>query len=297
MQTLNTFYTLITGASEGIGKALAEVCAKDHRNLILVALPNVSLENTVTELKQQFPQIKVEPIGLDLTNQDAAQQVYQTCQENNWQINTLIHNAGFGSAGEFEKYSMSFYEKMIQLHCTFTVALTYYFLPDLKKLQQGAQIVHVSSAAAFTDTPYKLVYSTTKKFILHFARVLQEELRKTKIKVSIVCPPGVATSAAVLERTEDAGWIAQRLILTPQQTAQSILKGIHRKQLLILPGFVGKLFYVLSLITTRGFQRRVLGSIFRGKKKREEERQLRLKEKERKAQAKLMAKNNEIHHS
>ena len=89
-------YALITGSSEGIGRALAEECARNGWNILLVALPNARLEQTALEIAQQYPALEIASLGLDLTLATAPQAIYEWITSNGYSIGVLVNNAGVG---------------------------------------------------------------------------------------------------------------------------------------------------------------------------------------------------------
>ena len=158
-------YTLITGGSQGIGKALAQACAKRGMHLLIVALDNEHLHNTVNELQVDFPNIQVHSLGIDLSKKEAAKEVFEWCQSNDYQLNVLINNAGFGRSGWFEKIPMETYRTMIQLNNQALFEMCYHFLPMLKN-NQPSHIMNMSSLEAYLPTPYKAAYTATKHFCI-----------------------------------------------------------------------------------------------------------------------------------
>src|SRR5690554_1280828 len=125
-------YTLITGASTGIGKAFALECASRGMNLLLVALPETVLEETKEEIKTKYP-IEVISYGIDLTDPLAVASLYQYCVQQNIQVNALINNAGIGAGGRFENLPSPVYLNMIGLNVQALTLMTYHFLPMLKE--------------------------------------------------------------------------------------------------------------------------------------------------------------------
>lgn len=256
----NTF-TLITGASLGIGRAFAIECAKRNMNLVLVALPTPDLEILAQELKQQYA-IQVYHLGIDLTADQAAQSIYDFCQQNAIKIDILINNAGFGAAGGFERHNTAFHEKMIKLNVMAAVLLTHLFIPQLKQMPK-AYILNTGSAAAFFDMPYKMIYSATKSFIYSFSRVLQQELKNTHVKVSVVCPGGVDTNEEVKKRTAQLNYFVRKTALTPEYVAKVSIEGMLKGKKLIIPGIGGKSYFLLSKIFPYSFKLWILERILR----------------------------------
>ncbi|CAN5592037.1 hypothetical protein BH23BAC1_BH23BAC1_48750 [soil metagenome] len=127
----NNIYTLITGASMGIGKAFAFECASRGMDLLLIALPEAVLEETKNLLKGKFP-VEVITYGVDLTDPEAVKSLYNYCLQQEISVNILINNAGIGAGGRFEKISEQIYVKMLNLNIQAMTMMTYHFLPMLK---------------------------------------------------------------------------------------------------------------------------------------------------------------------
>jgi len=177
---------LITGASQGIGKAFAQELATRKTNLVLVARSQDKLQELATNLQKQ-EQIKVEVIPLDLTVPQASQELYHRVSDLGIEIDLLINNAGFGDYGAFSTRKLTKQSEMIQLNITALVELTYLFLGEMQQRQQGA-ILNISSIAAFQPLPYLSTYAATKAFVLSFSEALWAENRSTGVKIMAVCP-------------------------------------------------------------------------------------------------------------
>lgn len=177
---------LITGASSGIGTAFAQELAMRQINLILVARSQNKLYQLAEKLQHQAP-IKVEVIGQDLTDQQAAKKVYATITEKGLKVDLLVNNAGFGDYGAFIQRKLPRQVEMIQLNIVALVELTYLFLSEMQKRGTG-NIINVASIAGFQPLPYLSVYAATKAFVLSFSEALWAEHQGTDIKILALCP-------------------------------------------------------------------------------------------------------------
>lgn len=254
-------YCLITGASNGIGKALAEECTTRKMNLLLVALPGSGLE----ELSEHLSAINgndVRSLSIDLTHEDAPLQVYEYARRHNLVVDKLINNAGIGGYGKLEDQDPAEIDKMILLNIRATTLLTYYFLKDLKELPE-AYILNISSFVAYIPMPKKCVYAATKTFILYFSQSLQQELKGTGIRVSSLHPNGVRTNSRIQKTLQDAHMIAKITTLDPSQVAYKAIDGMLKHRKLINPGFFTWVFYILGSILPYGIITRIVGRIFR----------------------------------
>ncbi len=231
----NQKYALVTGASMGIGRAMAVELAKRNHNVLLIALDTLELEETRKYISDNF-QVKVEAFGVDLTTESAVDKVYEWCEENKFSINILINNAGFGEGGLFEDIDIDRYCTMIDLNNKSYIRMIHKFLPDLKKLGKEAHIMNTSSMEAILPLPYKSVYTGTKNFIYAFSLALNEELRSFGVRVSILCPGPVLTNKGGLERINAMGKKAMIILMMPDQVAKVAIRHMLNGMLVIIPG-------------------------------------------------------------
>ncbi len=127
-------YALITGASKGIGRAIAEELAVRGYNLLLVARSGDLLRQVAGEITSRYT-VKAEWLALDLSAPDAPQNVYEWCVDRQrvYDVKVLVNNAGYGLSGPFEKYTLAEHLNMMQLNMSTLVSLTSLFLPDLRR--------------------------------------------------------------------------------------------------------------------------------------------------------------------
>jgi len=154
-------YTLITGASSGIGLEMAKQLAAKNFHLILVARSEDKLVEIQKELKSQF-KVEVEYLLYDLSEPNAAQDLYKLVIAPNYLVTGLINNAGFGNYGNFVEASLKQDEEMIAVNITALVGLTKLFGADMVKAGNG-KIMNVASLLSFLPFPYYSVYSATKR--------------------------------------------------------------------------------------------------------------------------------------
>jgi short-subunit dehydrogenase len=237
-------YTLITGASSGIGKALAIECAAKGMNLLLVALGGLQLDEVAIYIKNNY-KVKCDCLGIDLSSNCSSQEVYQWVKQNNYSVNTLINNVGIGSKGNFENLPPDFYATQINLNIVTTCLLTRLFIPDLKA-NAPSYIMNVGSMGGFFIIPDKTVYSATKAFVYSFSRSLQMELRDSGIGVSVLCPGGTDTNANTTAINADLKGFAKRSILTSEEVAKEAIPKMLKGHVVIIPGFLNKCYYTIS---------------------------------------------------
>ena len=185
---------LITGASKGIGRAIAEHLAKIKTDLLLVARSEDLLKETAITLQETYG-IKADYLAIDLSMDDAANKIYEWCIEKGYSINMLINNAGYGLSGQFQNHSLLLHLDVMKVNMNVPVELCYYFLPMLLD-QPDAYILNIASQASFQAVPGLNIYAASKAFLQSFSRGLQYELRKTNVSVTVVYPGSTDTNFA-----------------------------------------------------------------------------------------------------
>jgi len=263
MKTSNV-YTLITGASHGIGKAFCYELARRGHNLFIIALPNKLLHAVETELIEIYD-VRVIPMGIDLTHENAVRSIYNFALKNNIKINLLINNAGIGSGGLFVNSKTELNSHIMRLNNQALVELTHIFLPMLIE-QAPSYILNMSSMEATLPLPYKSVYTATKNFIYSFSLALSEELKPHKVKVAVVCPGAVLTNEDGLKRIQSMGWRARMLLKMPNEVAAIAIKKMYRGKRVIIPGSVPFLIVMIMHILPLSVKMKILEKIFRNYK-------------------------------
>jgi len=255
-------YALITGASKGIGKAIAEELAERKYNLLLVARSGDELKKIAVNLSEKH-QIQVDYLAIDLSLNESAGQVYQWCEDNNFQVHILINNAGYGLSGSFKLSSISDNMNMMNVNINTLVQMCQLFLPMLHQ-QKQAYILNIASTAAYQAVPGLSLYAATKVFVLNFSRGLRHELLGSSISVTSVSPgatdTGFASRAKVGEKALKA---AEKLNMTPEQVAKIALNGMFNKRAEIVTGFVNQLGVFFAWLLPKSILERVAGNLYK----------------------------------
>jgi uncharacterized protein len=262
MNNMEKPYTLITGASEGLGKALAIECASRGMHLILVALPGPELSFLADFIKRNY-NVDVISIEKDLCVDGSCTGLFNEVNALNVPVNMLINNAGIGSTVLFEEGSISMYEKQIKLNVLATTLITRLFL-DMLKRNSTSYILNVGSMASFFYLPKKQVYGATKSFIYFFSKTLRKELKQDNVKVSVLCPGGMNTSPALTLMNKTGNWLSRFSVMNPEDVVPVAIDGLLKGKEVIIPGSVNKFFMVLNRILP-GWIKRIITN--RGMKK------------------------------
>lgn len=243
----NKKFTLITGSSCGIGKAIAIECASRSQNLLLVALPGKELTETENYIRKNFD-VECHSYGIDLTQHCSATEVFTWATENSFRVNILINNAGIGSMGGFDELPIDFYYDQLNLNVVNTCILTRVFLHELHK-NSPSYILNLGSLGGFFSIPTKVVYSATKSFVHSFSKSLRLELKSSDISVSLLSPGGTDTNHKTIASNKDLKSFGKWSILQPEQVAREGVDGMLKKKAVIIPGIFNRIYYFLSRFT------------------------------------------------
>ena len=232
-------YTVVTGASQGLGKSFAYALAKRGQNLILVSLPNENMEALCTELQNSYA-IKARSFETDLTDKGNVLKLGEWINDN-FNVKMLINNAGLGGTKKFKDASIDYLDNIIQLNIMATCLLTRQLLSNLQE-QNKAYILNISSLAAFSPIGYKTVYPASKAFIYSFSRGLNEELKDTNVFVSVVNPGPIKTNEDQIRRIKKLGFIAKLTSLDPDAVAIYCLNQLEKRDTAIVVSRFSGLF-------------------------------------------------------
>lgn len=189
---LEKTYTLITGASGGIGEALARKAAGDGRNVVLVARNKGKLTKLARELTKQHD-IDAEVMAFDLSLPESPKQLCDVLKRKKITVDILVNNAGFGDYGTFAESDLETQLAMVDLNVRSLTELTHRLLPGMVARKHG-YIMNVASVAGFLPGPLMSVYFASKAYVLSFSEALFEELRGSGVSVTCLCPGSTKTA-------------------------------------------------------------------------------------------------------
>ena len=233
-------FALITGASKGIGKAIARDLAARGYDLLLVARSEDLLKETASEITAGS-RVDCQWLALDLSKDGSAAEVYAHCKQRALPVSILVNNAGYGLSGPFEKYTAETHAEMLHLNIVTLVSLTRLFLPELKE-QPGAYILNIGSSAAYQAIPFLSVYAASKSFVLNFSRGLQGELKGSRVSVTCVCPGPTDTNFANRANVGEKGQkAAARFNMSPEAVAHIAVDSLFKRKPEVITGGMNKL--------------------------------------------------------
>lgn len=258
-------FALITGASSGIGLAIAEELANKNINLVLVALPDTGLEETALRIAETYG-ITVLHFAIDLTHPPAATSIFQWCMAQGVVIRILVNNAGLGNIDYLEESRVETLNTIIMLNNLSVTLITHAFLGHMKKHSPGF-ILNVGSLASFLPIPRKSVYSATKSFVYAFSCALRNEVASTGISVSCLCPGSTQTSGDVKRNLESTAYKGDLFTQTPREVALEAVEQMFKGRRRIIPGWQNKLLFLLWTILPYTVASSILIRLFKKEKR------------------------------
>ncbi|WP_343631662.1 SDR family NAD(P)-dependent oxidoreductase [Fluviicola sp.] len=259
-------YTLITGASGGIGEAAAKAFAAKKHNLVLVSRSEQKLKDLCEQLSGSYG-IKAEYIAADLSHEEAPAAIYKACFERHLTVNVLINNAGIGSSGDFTDNALQSELDIIRINCSSLTALTHLFLADMKKRRSG-RIVNIGSLISFIASPYMSVYAASKHFVKIFTYSLAEESKLYGVDV-LFFSPGLTASNFMNTQANDNAWgkalTEGANTQTPEQVAGELIQAFDRKKAFHVSGSSNRRAAFLAGL----FPLRTIARVFARRKQKE----------------------------
>ena len=250
-------YVLVTGASSGIGYELANLFAKDGKNLVIVARSQDRLEELKTKIEDEY-ETTVIVLPKDLSNPNSPQEIFSELQKRHINLDVLVNNAGFGVWGKFSETDLQEELEMIQVNVTSLIHLTKLFLKGMLENKSG-WILNVASLCAFTPVPLESVYCGTKANILHFSEAIANELKGTGVSVTCLCIGLAKTGFHKRARMESAR-AAKRKMMDATTVAQAGLDDLKKGRVISIPGLQYRVWPLLVRFAPRNLITRIMRS-------------------------------------
>ena len=240
--------TLITGAANGLGKSFAKLYAKDNNNLLLIDIDENSLNETINELKNEFPNILIDSLIVDLNKIEELKKVYNYTLEKDYFVNNLVNSAGFGDRCDFIDMDIDKQIAMTNVDCNALLYFTRVFLDKMIKNDEG-HIINISSIAGFLPGPYMCTYHACKGYVLLLGEAISYEIRKTNVKLLTLCP-GPFMSKFVEKAHNDYTFSKIKPISSDEVAEFGYKKSLKGKSLAIV-GFKNRLTILASKFAPR----------------------------------------------
>jgi short-subunit dehydrogenase len=225
---------LITGASSGIGEAIARELAARGHGVTLVARREERLRSLAGDLGEEHG-VRAEVVGADLGDPSARARLAARIDELGLEVEILVNNAGFGGSGDRERLVA-----MVELNCVALLDLQERYLTGMVERGRGA-VVNIASTAAFQPLPGTATYAATKAFVLNLSEARHEELRGTGVTLTAVCPGPVKTEfmeAAGLDTAADH--VPGIFWMSAEGVARAAMDAAEKGKRSVVPGLLNR---------------------------------------------------------
>ncbi len=244
---------LVTGASTGIGEALARRFAAEGYDLVLVARSADKLAALSKELTEEHG-IQVWVEAVDLSRSNVAEQLAERLREQNISVDVLINNAGVAEFGAFAGMQCERHQEMISLNITGLTEMLAKFLPPMLARGHG-RIINVSSTSAFGPVPSAATYAATKAYILSLTESLAVELEGTGVSITALCPGFTATNMLDTVRSGLVSDLPAFMISTAEDVAARGYESCMKGKVIEVPGWSNLLGIVFMRAMPKWFGR------------------------------------------
>jgi short-subunit dehydrogenase len=249
-------FTLVTGASTGIGRELALIAASRNRPLVLVARSVEKLTDLARTLRETNG-VPAEVVPLDLSRPEAPASLFHELLRRKLFVEVLINNAGFGSFGKFHETPLPPILEMLRLNVVALTELTHLFLPAMVERRRG-RILNVASTAGLQPGPWMAGYYASKAYVLSFTEALAEELAGTGVTATALLPGPTRT-----EFQSRAGMAESRLFTIGAADARSVAEAGYRAmeagRAVVIPGLSNRMLALSVRLSPRWAVRKVAG--------------------------------------
>ena len=237
---------LVTGASTGIGRCYAQQLAGLGYNLILVGLHEEALNELAAELAAAEG-VSVRVVVRDLATADAAHWLHGWVHEQGLAVDVLINNAGIFSFCDIVKTPVERIERTVLLHNMTVALMCRLFAADMTERGTGGHILNMSSFSIYMPFPGLSLYSASKAFIKSFSVAFSKEVSDCGIKVTAVCPAGIATDLYGLTKKWQKIGLKLGALSTPEMCARRGLRALWRGRRCIVPDWWNRIFIPFCL--------------------------------------------------
>jgi len=240
MSELTGKRALVTGASSGIGAAIARELARRGVDVVVTGRRRQALDEVVATCTAQG--VRAEPVIADLGRAGGAAALWAAARAQG-PIDILINNAGFGYFRPFAAADWTRDAELLQLNITSLVELSRRFVEDRRTgfPHDRAYLVNIASIAAYQSVPHMAVYASSKAFVRNFTEALHDELRGTPIRATCVCPGGTQTAFHAMAGAGNYGWIANASMMSAEAVAEVAVRAMQAGKRTVVPGVLNKL--------------------------------------------------------
>jgi len=230
---------VITGATQGIGRALADEFAKGGHTLLLVARTEAALAKTASEVSAKY-NVPVHYAACDLSTREGCDHLEQALSSNGLYCEMLVNNAAIMIAGFFQEQDPETLRKLVDLNIRAAVDLTRRFLPDMLARDKGG-VLNVASLEGFMPVPYQATYAGSKAFLISWSRALAWEVFGTGVRVCVVTPGTIETKMHAKAGAEYSRYVLYTPAMTPEAMAEAAYRRFMKGNWVITEGWVNRI--------------------------------------------------------
>ncbi len=252
-------WAVVTGASSGIGAALAHELAKRGCHLILVARSEMALDQVANQLKSAFA-VEARVLALDLSLEEAAERLAECIAD--LPVSVVVNNAGVGQSGPFPEMEGRRVRAMLALNVVFPTEFCRLMIPRLLARGEACRILNVGSIAGNQGVPWFLPYAATKAYVNMFSEGLNWELRGTSITVTNL-EPGSTHSEFFKNSSMEGSFMSRVDVMTAAAVARQGITGLVRGKARVVPGWTNKLRVWSLRVSPRWLVREMIRLMFR----------------------------------
>jgi len=252
-------YALITGASSGIGLALAYEFASKGHNLVLVARTEDTLKEVAKALESQYA-IKTVIIPKDLSKPESAIQLFKDLEKQNIYIKYLVNNAGIGVGGKYLESSMEDNVNLVNLNIINLIELTHLFAKKMLATN-GGKVLNVASIAAFFPGPYLSTYYASKAFVLSFTEGLAAEYSNSNVTFTALCPGLTESNFGKRAGVEKSSFWTQKK-MSAEEVAKIGYSAMQAGKTIIIPGLSNRIFVSIAKRIPRALLAQFIKKLF-----------------------------------
>lgn len=254
---------LVTGASGGIGRALAECFARHGFDLVVVARRRERLEELAGLCRARHG-VDVAVVPMDLLESDAVERLVARLESDGARVDVLVNDAGLLDMGRFAEIDVARHERVVQLNVGVLTSLTRRLLPGMIERGRG-RILNVASTAAFQPVPSLALYAATKAFVLSLSESTSEELKGTGVTVTALCPGLTKTDMyeSVAHGSAAARLVPEFLLSDAESVAKEGFEACLAGRAIVVPGLTNRMGANLAHLYPRWLVRKALGLIGR----------------------------------
>jgi short-subunit dehydrogenase len=240
----------VTGASSGIGRAIARGLAAAGCHVVITARRGDRLEALATELREAH-KVRVDCVALDLAEAGAPAKLVEAATAGG-DVDVLVNSAAFGTFGAFADTPWEKQATLVRLDIDAVVELTHRFLARIRAAGRRAWILNVSSVLGFVPMPRYASYAASKAYVRSFSEALAAECAGTSISVTCVSAGGTDTEFFDVA-TQPVNWFFRALLMSPERFARIALRAMVARRRSVVAGFVNS----LAAFSTRFLPRRL----------------------------------------